>query len=108
MAETNVPAEIAVLSSKVDMMHSDFRDMKSVLQELTAAINQLALVEERQAQFAAAQDRAFGTLKAHDDRIRTLELRAPENDRVAKWIDRGAWAIIAAVGMYVAKKTGLI
>jgi len=37
-------AAFAVLAHKVEAMHSDFGEIRSVLRELTSAINKLALV----------------------------------------------------------------
>lgn len=102
------PASLAVLAHKVNSMHEDFKEMRAVLQDLTAAINKLALVEERQSQFAAAQDRAFDALKSHGERIRALEIRAPGGDRVAMWLDRGTWALVALFFTYLAKQAGLL
>lgn len=47
-------ADVAILAERLSSLHSDVSEIKSVMRDLTAAITQLALVEERQANVAAA------------------------------------------------------
>lgn len=101
-------ATLAILSHRVEAMHEDFSDMRAVLKELTAAINKLALVEERQTQFAEAQERAFKVIAKIEERLTALERRAPELQRTNVWIDRAVLAVIAIAFLFVAKKVGLL
>ena len=100
--------EVMLLAQRVEAMHEDFNEMQLVLRELTAAITKLALVEERQSQQSAALDRAFKVLERLEARTALLELAAPDHKRAAAWMDRGAFAALGVLGMYVAKKLGLI
>lgn len=113
--ETNGPerhlshnATLAILSHRVEAMHEDFSDMRAVLKELTAAINKLALVEERQTQFAEAQERAFKVIAKIEERLTALERRAPELQRTNVWIDRAVLGVIAIAFLFIAKKVGLL
>ena len=75
MLNEKTDSTLAVLSHRVEAMHDDFSEMRSVLKELTAAINKLALVEERQTQFAEAQERAFKVIAKIEERLTALERR---------------------------------
>lgn len=99
---------LAVLTHRVETMHSDFTEMRVVLRDLTVAINKLAVVEERQGSFAEAQERGFKTLAKVEERLSLLEKRVPENDRVRSWVDRVATAAVGVVLLFVLKATGLI
>lgn len=96
-----------ILTLKLQVLHEDVGEMKSVLKDLTAAITKLALIEERQTQAAAAQERAFGVLAKLEERVSNLEAYAPANKRVSVWLDRATWAALGLLGMYIAKKVGL-
>lgn len=96
-----------ILTLKLQVLHEDVGEMKSVLKDLTAAITKLALIEERQTQAAAAQERAFGVLAKLEERVSSLEAHVPANKRVSVWLDRATWAALGLLGMYVAKKVGL-
>jgi hypothetical protein len=96
-----------LLSHKLQVLHEDVGEMKSVLKDLTAAITKLALIEERQTQAAAAQERAFQALERVEQRVAALEAYVPANKRVSVWLDRATWGAIGLLLMFVAKKTGL-
>jgi chromosome segregation ATPase len=96
-----------LLSHKLQVLHEDVGEMKSVLKDLTAAITKLALIEERQTQAAAAQERAFQALERVEQRVSALEAYVPANKRVSVWLDRATWGAIGLLLMFVAKKTGL-
>lgn len=99
--------EVDVLTLKLQTLHEDVGEMKSVLKDLTAAITKLALIEERQTQAAAAQERAFGVLAKLEERVASLETHVPANKRMNVWFDRALWGAIGLLCMFVAKKTGL-
>lgn len=101
-------AAIKILTSKVESMREDFTEIRAVLKELTAAINKLALVEERQAHFAGAQERAFKVIAAIEERVTALEKRGPEDDRIKAWIDRAVLTVMGVVFLSIAKATGFL
>lgn len=95
---TTDAAELAVLAHKVAEMHSDFGEIRTVLRELTQAINKLALVEERQTQLAVTQERAFKALErletkfdALEKRVNTLEADEPMQKQTSAWVLAGVW-----------------
>lgn len=111
-------ASFAVLAHKVDSMHNDFAEMRSVLKDLTAAINKLALVEERQTQFSASQERAFKLLErleakidTAEGRIDALEREAPTNQQTSKWVSTSVWGVVvfafSIAAAFIMKKLGL-
>lgn len=96
-----------VLSIQLKTLHEDVSEMKSVLKDLATAITKLALIEERQANAAAALERAFGALERVETRVTALEKDVPANKRVSVWVDRAVWAGLGLLAMTVMKKSGL-
>lgn len=99
---------LAVLDTRLETLHGDVGEMKTVLRELTQAITKLALIEERQTQAAAAQERAFAALKDVESRVSKIEHKLPEISRSSVWVDRAVWAAAAAALTFAAKKVGLL
>lgn len=97
-----------LLSLQLKTMHADVADIKGALRDLTAAITKLALIEERQAHAAAAQERAFRLMESIENRVSALELQIPNAARTGAWVERGLWAAVAAVAVFIGKKTGLL
>lgn len=108
MGNKDTDTMLALLNNRVETMHSDFSEMRLILNDLTKAINRLTVFEERQAQFAEAQARAFAVLADAEKRILSLEKRVPENDRVRNWVDRLAAAAVGVLLLFVLKAVGLI
>lgn len=91
--------DVALLSAKLQTLHTDVSDIKGSLKDLAAAINKLALVEERLSNATAAQERSFKALEKLEERIDELEKKTINTDNTSKWIDRG---LIAALGAFFA------
>ena len=98
----------AVLTHRLDTLHEDVGEMKAALKDLAAAITKLALIEERQANAAAAQERAFAVLERLEGRVSRLETYVPANKKVTVWVDRGTWAALGLLAMLLFKKSGLV
>lgn len=117
MTGNNMPpddASFAVLAHKVDTMHQDVTELRSVLKDLTQAINKLALVEERQNQVTAAQERAFKVLEKIeskieqiDGRVTALEIAEPEQRRVSGWAMTAVWGAAALAATMLLSKLGI-
>lgn len=96
--------DINLLSVRLQSLHEDVGDIKGTLQNLTAAITKLALVEERLSVTMAAQERAFAAISNVEKRLSKLENKVPVTDNAMKWVDRGITAIVAAAVMFVWEK----
>ena len=96
--------DINLLSVRLQSLHEDVGDIKGTLQNLTAAITKLALVEERLSVTMAAQERAFTAISNVEKRLAALESKVPVTDNAMKWVDRGITAIVAAAVMFVWEK----
>lgn len=96
--------DINLLSVRLQSLHEDVGDIKGTLQNLTAAITKLALVEERLSVTMAAQERAFKAIGNVESRLVALEAKVPVTDNSMKWVDRGITAIVAAAVMFVWEK----
>lgn len=96
--------EINTLATKLQSLHADVSDIKGALNELTRAINKLAIIEERQVVTTASIERAFTAISKVEDRLLELEKVAPENHRVGAWVDRAVMAIAGAFLMLIWEK----
>ena len=96
------------LDKRLEVLHNDVMDMRVVLKDLTTAITKLALIEERQAHAAAAQERAFRALESVEMRVAQIEKRLPEQDRTAKYVEMFLTALAVAALLYVAKHVGFM
>lgn len=116
MSETSM---LAVLDQKVSSLCNDFSDVRSSLKELTAAINRLALVEERQAQLTLTVERVFKALdrleqRAEKDRgeiridlgkldtrVVNLEISEPMERQTSKWVIAAATGLITLMATVI-------
>ena len=94
-------ADITLLSLKFDTIHADVTEIKGAIREMTAAVNKLAVIEERLATAVSAQERAFSTIAKIEERVTLLEQKAPINDKTTVWVDRVVLAVIGAALMFI-------
>lgn len=94
--------------ARFSSLSEDLREVKSTLKELTAAVNRLAVIEERQVTDRASLDRAFGAIKDQEIRIKCLEAGQVTNKQVGHWVLSAVWAAVGVVGLVVARKVGLL
>lgn len=99
---------VSILSTRLESLHQDVGEIKAAMNALSTAITKLALVEDRQANTAAAMERAFAAIKACEDRIVQLEKADAHNKRTNKYVDSVVWALAAASLMFAAAKVGLV
>jgi hypothetical protein len=106
---------LAAWNERMATLHADVVEVKSAIKEVASALTKLALVEERQTHHAAAQERAFammekieGRMREHELRLLELEKSEPNQQRIADWVDRAMWAIVAATAAFAASKLGLM
>lgn len=113
------PSMLAVLDQKVSSLCNDFSDVRSSLKELTAAINRLALVEERQAQLTLTVERVFKALdrleqraekdrgeiridlEKLDTRVVNLEISEPMQRQTSKWVIAAATGLITLMATVI-------
>jgi hypothetical protein len=105
----------ARLEARLDELRGDVGDLKTAMRDLATALTQIALVEERQAQAAAALERAFNAVGKVDARVTSLEGRVfelekgdVEQSKAASMAERVLLVCAGLVGMYLLKKAGLM
>jgi ElaB/YqjD/DUF883 family membrane-anchored ribosome-binding protein len=108
MSDYNGPERRTGAYPRLDSLAEDLREVKSTLKELTAAVNRLAVIEERQVTDRAALDRAFSSIKDHEGRLKVLETSNVANKQTNAWVHQAVWACVAVVAMVLAKKVGLM
>lgn len=103
-----MPAENAALLERITGMQSDISEIKGSLNVMAAALQKLAVIEERQANAAAAQERAFTEIYRLQAKVERLEAERAHNTSTNKWVDRGIVGVVTAVAVFTAKKVGLL
>ena len=88
-------SDLLVLSERFQALHADVSEIKSAIRDLAAAITKLALIEDRQSNVAAAQERLFTALARLELRVIELEKTIPANDQTHAWVEK---AILLAAG----------
>lgn len=99
---------VQIIGAKLDSLKNELNDQKAILRELSVSLTLLAKVEERQANTSAALDRAFLAIEKLDLRLQAAENKLPAFSQTAMWVERAIIALVAIVGTYIAKQTGLI
>jgi len=97
-----VPNEI---DNKVVLHRLDSID--KTLERITASIDRLVLVEERQARTHEAVERAFRVIEALDGRTQALEKQLPGVSRTSSWMDRTVWAAAVVGVLLILKQAGI-
>lgn len=101
-------SQISVLETKVDSLVRQGQDTNETLKDLTKAVTQLAVIEERQTADRRAMDRAFTEISGvkvkldllesdTDGRLKILERKAPVNDLSNGLVARVVGLVISAV-----------
>lgn len=99
--------EARIAAIKNDL-RSDISEIKTTLKELSLSLTKLVLLEERQTQQFAAQERIFKVLEKIEGRVSNLEIVQPRNSQTSGWVEKALWAAAAAAALYMAKKLGLM
>lgn len=124
--EADEVVRIERLTHHMQRIREGVGEMKEAMKEMAAAINRLAVIEERQNQDRQALERAFSAIsdvaKKHDQsvervtavvermeaRLRALELAAPVNHHTTDMVQKVVWLVLAAVvGAILVKIVGL-
>jgi hypothetical protein len=99
---------VQVIAVRLDNLHADVSGMRDVLKELATAVTKLAIIEERQQQATQALERAFKALEKVETRLDSIEKAQPLQQQSADWVGKAVWAAVALVGVFLAKKAGLM
>lgn len=99
---------VNVLSTRLEVLHSDVTEIKDALKTLSEAITKLALVEERQTQTTQALERCFGAVEKIERRLDALERASAGHTRVARWVDKAVLGAAVIAFIFIAKKAGLM
>lgn len=103
-----MPPETAALMERITGMQNDISEIKGSINVMAAAIQKLDVIEERQANAAAAQERAFAEIARLNAKVERLEAERANTATAAKWVDRGIVGVVTAAAIFAAKKIGLI
>lgn len=92
---------------RLDRMEKVQDETRATLHEVAAAINRLAVIEERQQVASSAIERLAAEQKRIDERLRSLEIAEPMQAQTAEWVRSAVWAAASAAAMFAANKLGL-
>jgi hypothetical protein len=99
--------EIALLTNKVESLHEDMSERKTVMRDIANALTRLAIIDERQEKMSETQGRIFKLLDNHGERINELEKDDRRQSLAVSWVFGATWAAAGAFGMVVLKVLGL-
>lgn len=100
--------EPEILAVRLEALHADMSEMKTVLNKLSDALTKLALIEQTQSQTTGSLERAFKTLEKIEMRVAALEQAQPRNDFASMWMDRILTGIVGFAAAVIAAKFGLM
>lgn len=100
--------EMALLTHKVESLHSDMNEMKLVMRDVASALTKLALIDERQSKMLETQERIFKLIDKLDNRVDVLEKSEGKQNQAATWVFAAVWGAAGLLAMYIAKMLGLI
>lgn len=92
---------------RLDRMEKTQDETRDTLREVAAAINKLAVIEERQQVASSAIERLAAEQKRIDERLRALEISEPMQAQTAEWVKNAVWAAASAAAMFAANRMGL-
>lgn len=101
-------AEMALLTHKVESLHSDMNEMKLVMRDVASALTKLALIDERQSKMLETQERIFKLIDKLDNRVDALEKSEGKQNQAATWVFATVWGAAGLLVMYIAKMLGLL
>ena len=111
---TNFPKkdeELAFMIHRIDNLSNnmdDLRsDMKASIREMSAALQQLIRIEERQLTLNMMTEKLSNKQDAMEARIDELEKNETSTKRVVDWFYKGIWAVVMVVGAYLFNLAGL-
>ena len=78
-------------------------ELKRAVAQVAEAINKLVLIEERSLEARRSIDRAFETLKDHEQRLRDVEEQMPLLVETRRWVVLGVLAGLSMMGVGLAK-----
>lgn len=119
MIEHEIHQALTQLTGQVQTLNRDMGEIRDAMKDVAKAMNRLALAEERIAQVNEALGRAFKQLDAVNDRLSKfdptlgervlkLEVAQPLAKQTQTWMQNAVWAAVVLIGMYAAKKVGLM
>lgn len=100
--------EIALVASKVESLHGDLHEMKQAMRDVADALIKLALIDERQSNMVASQERMLLLIDKLDARVDHLEKNEGQQNLATKYVLAAVWGAAGLLVMYVAKMLGLV
>lgn len=97
-----------VLDERLQGVQEVLKEVQSTLRTLLSEVSQIKVIEQRLMTADKTQDRQTTDIADLTKRVGQLERDNVSNTKTSNWMDRVVWAMLAAVGMYVGIKTGLI
>lgn len=107
--------DMQLIGHRVALLEEHHDEMKTVLKELTVAINKLAIVDERQVQSISNiqkltddGERIRVKLEDMSKRIVTVEHTISQHKQTNQWVIEAVKGMAILAALFVAKQVGLI
>jgi hypothetical protein len=99
-----VEEKIGSLASDIQHIRADQNAMRSAIERMSEAVARLALIEERQSSASHAIERIIGMLTKLEDRVRSLEIAEPLQQKSSEWVDKALWAALTGALAFIVGK----
>jgi hypothetical protein len=85
----------------MDRIGGDIVEIKDELKAITSGMDKIVRLEVHHENQEQALERAFGTIRGLEGRMKTLEAQEPINKMVSNWVISGVLGIIGLIGLQV-------
>jgi chromosome segregation ATPase len=90
-------AQLATLIAQQESLTGAVSEIKDAMHQMAAAVQKLAIIDERQANDRQSIDRAFSEIEKLNTRVKDLEDAAPAQKQASDWVHRSVSQIVSAV-----------
>lgn len=96
------------MAVRIDSLLEWRREVTRKLDGLAADNSRVRLLEHQMLQLNVTLERLTEGIERLETRLLMLEKAEPGNERVQKLLDKGIWAALGVLAVYVLKKVGLL
>jgi hypothetical protein len=110
---------LSLVAYQLQLLHKDVIEVRASISKLTDALTKVAVIEERQGHSIETQSSILRELEGLNLRLDNTDVRVAktenlimaltkEDGKMTIWVERGVWALLGLVAVFVARKVGLL
>jgi hypothetical protein len=110
---------LSLVAYQLQLLHKDVIEVRASISKLTDALAKVAVIEERQGHSIETQSSILRELEGLNLRLDNTDVRVAktenlimaltkEDGKMTIWVERGVWALLGLVAVFVARKVGLL